>query len=547
MTSTIRPLGGPDGPAPTAIVASNARTVALARPRSRTILSLYAALGLWALAALPAFAGQLGPILVIDLAVLGGLVGLTVAARSAPASNRHAAIPSRPWLTRTLGRGSVSTVLPSAAMAVAALGVLAVVLIGIGATASSNGVTPAAASSIRALGGHWLAAAIVTPIVVAATWLVRRSGSGGPAPALAATGLALYAVELLTGLAAAGTDGSWWVVASHLWIGAAAWACLVGATTASVLEWPAREPARLASSAVVPWSVRARAYVALTKPRIIELLLVTTVPAMLLAARDIPVGPASLAWLVGWTLVGGTLAAGSANAMNCYLDRDIDELMTRTQRRPLPAHAVSPDHALLFGLALGVASFALLLVFVNLLAAVLTLLAIAFYVVIYTFLLKRSTPQNIVIGGAAGALPPVIGWAAVTGTLSAVPLLLFLIVFYWTPPHFWALSIRLRRDYAAAGVPMLPVVHGIPDTNRQILLYSILLVALTAALVPIGQMGAVYTVGAALAGAWFLREVWVLWRDGTAARAIRVYKCSITYLSVLFAVIALDAIWTLRP
>ncbi len=289
------------------------------------------------------------------------------------------------------------------------------------------------------------------------------------------------------------------------------------------------------------------AYVALTKPRIIELLLVTTVPAMLLAARDVAgMQPLHLAWLIAWTLIGGTMAAGSANAINCYVDRDIDELMSRTRRRPLPAHAIAPTSALAFGLVLGVAACALLVVTVNVLASALTLLAIAFYVVVYTILLKRSTPQNIVIGGAAGALPPMIGWAAVTNQITPASLLLFLIVFYWTPPHFWALAIRLLRDYAAAAVPMLPVVKGLAVTYRKIMLYSVILVALTVALVPVASMGIIYGAGAAILGAWFLIEAYGLWRDGTPVRAIRVYRVSITYLSALFAVIGLDALLTIR-
>ena len=237
-----------------------------------------------------------------------------------------------------------------------------------------------------------------------------------------------------------------------------------------------------------------RAYIALTKPRIIELLLVTTVPAMVLATRDLPGAVAGVNWadwgaLVFWTMIGGTLAAGSANAINCYLDRDIDLLMTRTRRRPLPAHQVDPERAVVFGLVLGVMSFVVMAWFVNLLAAFLTLLAIAFYVVVYTMLLKRTTPQNIVIGGAAGALPPVIGWAAVTGNVGLPALLLFALVFYWTPPHFWALSLRIRKDYAAAGVPMLPVVKGIPETTRQIGLYTILMVAISLVLFAVGADG----------------------------------------------------------
>ena len=295
-----------------------------------------------------------------------------------------------------------------------------------------------------------------------------------------------------------------------------------------------------------------RAYIALTKPRIIELLLVTTVPAMVLATRWLPGSGSGVDWadwgaLVFWTMIGGTLAAGSANAINCYLDRDIDLLMTRTRRRPLPAHQVEPERAVVFGIALGIISFAIMAWFVNLTAAFLTLLAIGFYVVVYTMLLKRSTPQNIVIGGAAGALPPVIGWAAVTGNVGMPAIVLFLLVFYWTPPHFWALSLRIRKDYAAAGVPMLPVVKGIPETTRQIALYTILMVAISLVLFAVGRMGAIYLGAAVVLGAIFLWQAYGLWRRGASeeastAGAIRLYKYSISYLSLLFLAVALDAL-----
>jgi len=245
---------------------------------------------------------------------------------------------------------------------------------------------------------------------------------------------------------------------------------------------------------------------------------------------------------VFFTLVGGSLAAGSANAINCYLDRDIDLLMARTRRRPLPAHAVAPEDALLFGLVLGVISFALLAVTTNLVAAFLTLLAIGFYVVVYTMLLKRSTPQNIVLGGAAGALPPLIGWAAVTGDITLPAVLLFAIVFYWTPPHFWALSLRIRGDYAAANVPMMPVVHGVPETTRQIALYAVLMVALTLVFFAVAHMGLVFLAGALVLGALFLFQAFAMWREGTDRRAVRLYKYSITYLTGLFALIVLDVI-----
>jgi protoheme IX farnesyltransferase len=291
-----------------------------------------------------------------------------------------------------------------------------------------------------------------------------------------------------------------------------------------------------------------RAYIALTKPRIIELLLVTTVPAMVLATRDVP-GMELTEWLriAVWTLVGGTLAAGAANAINQYLDRDIDERMVRTRRRPLPAQQVTPERAMVFGIVLSVISVGLMAAFVNLLAAFLTLLAIAFYVFVYTIMLKRNTPQNIVIGGAAGALPPVIGWAAVTGSVGLPALMLFLLVFYWTPPHFWALALRIRTDYASAGVPMLPVVRGIAETSRQIALYTVLLVAISLVFAVVAQMGLVYFAAAVILGAIFLFRAFRLWREGSAqeastAQAIRLYRYSISYLTLLFVAVAVDAL-----
>ena len=300
---------------------------------------------------------------------------------------------------------------------------------------------------------------------------------------------------------------------------------------------PAADAAAAPVAAHRSWRDVVRAYVALTKPRIVELLLITTIPAMVLAAKGFP--PVTL---IVWTLVGGSLAAGSANAINCYLDRDIDVLMTRTRRRPLPANEVDPAHAVVFGIVLGVISFAVLAYFVNLLSAFLALLAIAFYVVVYTMMLKRTTPQNIVIGGAAGALPPVIGWAAVTGRVEIPALLLFAVVFYWTPPHFWALALRISRDYASARVPMLPVVSGVAETGRQILLYTVLLVVVSIILWPVARMGAIYLGAAVVLGAVFLWQSVKLWRSGTGAGAIGLYRFSITYLTLLFLAIAVDAL-----
>jgi protoheme IX farnesyltransferase len=396
---------------------------------------------------------------------------------------------------------------------------------------------------------------IVAAVLVAALRLRPRTG---PIVRLAAVAAVLFPIQAVVGGLQILTGLAGWTQTLHLAFGAVIWALLVAVVAISYLE-ARTAPADVAAldlqtgaadGAGSPRSRKdtIRAYVALTKPRIIELLLVTTVPAMVLATRAVPgIQLGHWAWLTVWTLIGGTLAAGSANAINCYIDRDIDELMNRTRRRPLPAHEVDPARAVVFGLALGAVAFAVLAFFVNLLAAFLGLLAIAFYVVVYTIFLKRSTPQNIVIGGAAGALPPVIGWAAVTGNVGVPALLLFALVFYWTPPHFWALSLRIRRDYAAAGIPMLPVVRGIPETTRQIGLYTILMVAISLILFAVARMGPIYLAAAVILGALFLRQAWQLWRRGASeeestAGAIRLYRYSISYLTLLFAAIAVDAL-----
>ena len=283
------------------------------------------------------------------------------------------------------------------------------------------------------------------------------------------------------------------------------------------------------------------AYVALTKPRIIELLLVTTVPTMVLAEQGMPALSLVLA-----TLVGGALAAGSANALNCYYDRDIDAVMHRTEGRPLARHTVSPRSALVFGLVLGVLATVELALTTNLLAASLAVAAIAFYVVVYTIVLKRRTSQNIVWGGAAGCMPVLIGWSAVTGSLALAPWVLFAIIFFWTPPHYWPLAMRYRDDYAAAGVPMLPVVATETVVAGRIVAYSWVMVAVSLLLLaPVGPAGAVYGVAAVGLGAVFLREAHLLRarvRSGAEARAMRLFHWSITYLALLFLAVAVDAL-----
>ena len=419
---------------------------------------------------------------------------------------------------------------------------------------------------------HRVVAGIVAAILLVITgvvWRLVRRGriTGSPPPGgeallgLVGTATALYAVQVVVGALQIWTTLAPWAVTLHLALGAVIWSLLVGAALTSwYAARTADEPgiagpgSRQGSEEMVTTGApptrreRLSAYVALTKPRIIELLLVTTLPAMVLAWRTVDgLDPARFALLAFWTLLGGSLAAGAANAINCYLDRDIDQLMVRTRRRPLPAHAVEPEDALVFGLVLSVISFALLAVTTNLVAAFLTLLAIAFYVVVYTMLLKRSTPHNIVLGGAAGALPPVIGWAAVTGDITLPAALLFAVVFYWTPPHFWALSLRIRGDYALAGVPMLPVTHGVAETTRQIALYSILMVALTLVFFAVAHMGLVFLAGALVLGGLFLFQALAMWRDGTDRRAVRLYKYSISYLTGLFALIVVDVAFFVPP
>jgi protoheme IX farnesyltransferase len=279
-----------------------------------------------------------------------------------------------------------------------------------------------------------------------------------------------------------------------------------------------------------------RAYVGLTKPRIIELLLVTTLPVMVLAQRGLP----SLG-LVLATLVGGTLAAGSANTFNCYVDRDIDAVMLRTGRRPIVRAEVRPAEALRFGIVLGAVATLVMGLAVNWVSAALADAAILFYVFVYTLGLKRRTPSNIVIGGAAGCFPVLIGWSSVTGTVGWPAVVLFAVVFLWTPPHFWALAMRFRDDYAAAGVPMLPVVATPTVVARKIVLYSYAMVAASLVLVPLGG-GWLYAVSAVGLGAWFLVEAHLLQRRvaaGARPKPLRLFHLSITYLTLLFAAVAI--------
>ncbi|HET9064867.1 MAG TPA: heme o synthase [Gemmatimonadales bacterium] len=277
-------------------------------------------------------------------------------------------------------------------------------------------------------------------------------------------------------------------------------------------------------------------FIILTKPWIISLLLVTTIAPMFMTPAGLP----SLA-LVGWVTLGGYLMAGGANAINMWFDRDIDDLMSRTRRRPIPSGRVSAPVALTFGIAIGALAFLIFWTMVNPLSAWLALGGLLFYVLIYTMWLKRSSPQNIVIGGAAGAFPPLVGWAAMTGRLDLGALYLFAIVFYWTPPHFWALALNKTTDYGNAGVPMMPNVHGIPETKRQMLLYTLMLIPLTIMPAIIGLSGVFYGVAATLLGGRFLWLCWAIVReDGVTAKTWKLYRYSLSYLALLFVAMAVD-------
>ena len=299
-------------------------------------------------------------------------------------------------------------------------------------------------------------------------------------------------------------------------------------------------PSRLAPGGVAHGSRRTPttvvgAYVALTKPRIIELLLITTVPTMILAERGWPA-----TWLVVVTLVGGTLAAGSANAVNLSVDRDIDALMERTQSRPLVTGVIEPRNALIFAVGLQIVAFAVLWAGANLLSAVLAFAAAAFYIGVYTLWLKRTSRQNIVIGGAAGAVPVLVGWSAVQNNVTWTPIVLFIAMFLWTPPHFWALAVKYADEYRAADVPMLPSVASMAEVVRLMTWYTVALVISTLVLIPVAELGWIYGVSAVVLGAIFLFGTIALGKNPTASASMRLFGFSITYVTLLFGAMSLD-------
>ncbi len=478
--------------------------------------------------------------LALGMAMLAFLIAAYMAARFGPPLARPA-VAVGPDMTRTRARrdGYPRLILGTTLLAYALI-VTGALVAGLSADTVCRGF-PLCEGAQGALGvlqtGHRLMTVLTSVLLVGVLAQTYRTQRGPALRLMAWAVVLLFGVQSLFGLGNVFFDLATSVRLLHLACSALAWGSLVALT---MLAYATPQPRRVAVARADGETAGGRGavirlYITLAKPRIIVLLLVTTWAAMYIATPTAP--PLGL---VLWTMLGGALAAGGANAINMYLDRDIDVLMGRTARRPLPSHKLDPRHALVYGVTLGVLSFVVLTVFVNLLSAVLALAGLLFYVFIYTRLLKRTTTQNIVIGGAAGAIPPMVGWAAATGQLSLAALWLFIIVFYWTPPHFWALALVRKTDYARAGVPMLPVVMGDAEARKQILLYSVLMVALSVLLVPLHVMGLVYLALALGMGGVFIWYAVGLVRDGTHAAAWKLYKYSLLYLALLFAAMVID-------
>ncbi len=470
--------------------------------------------------------------LAMALVVLAAVVFIAERATRGPMPAAHA----RPSVTRLV--------------AVTAVAILAQMLLGSWVTGQHAGLAyadfplmdgaaiPAIAGEQQAIHFAHRAMSVLLAILVAWTAVAIHRSTDAPMARRLAVGLViLLAIQVALGGLNVVSRLSAVFVVPHLAVGAAMWGASVWLLLTTRRLRRAELPARATAREPGPADT-VRAYISLTKPRIIELLLVTTVPTMVLAHGGIP-----SIWLMTAVVIGGTLAAGGANAINMFVDRDIDDLMRRTRHRPLPSQSVSPRGALAFGVLLSVLAFAFLALAVNLLSALLAMSAIAFYVFVYTMWLKRTTPQNIVIGGAAGCVPVLVAWAAVTGEVGLPALVLFAIVFYWTPPHFWALALRYRGDYASARVPMLPVVRGEVETARQIVLYTIALIAVSLLLLPAAGMGWIYLVAALVLGGLFLSSALRLRADaGSGRAAIALFRYSISYLTLLFAAIAADAL-----
>ncbi len=379
-----------------------------------------------------------------------------------------------------------------------------------------------------------LAAAGLMGALLYRTWRTQRT----QVPVIVATTAAVvlfYAQALLGAKMVQGYPV--YLLALHGATAAATWAALVVQAAATGLAARTSEDERAEAEQLVGRKGMARDLLMLTKPIVVVLLLVTTYAGMVIGARALPSFSITL-----WTLLGGFLAAGGSGAINQYIDREDDTRMQRTQKRPIPSGRLTPGEGLAFGVGIALASFYILVAFVNLLAALLALAGIIYYVLLYSIFLKKTTVQNIVIGGGAGAIPPLVGWAAATGSLNIPSLFLFAVIFMWTPPHFWALALVRRNDYARAGVPMLPVVRGETETRWQIFLYTVELVVLTMFLPLFGLGGSVYLIGAGLLGIWLLMAAWKVWKQGGNKLAWKMYRYSSMYLAFLFVILMLDAL-----
>jgi protoheme IX farnesyltransferase len=521
----------------------------LFKAMSLAVVLLLVQIGLGAVAAqidLTAFAAVL--YLALALALLAALLAAYLGARLGPA----AAEPR-------LGARAQAALRQHRALAYGAAGLsLAVMLLG-ALAANTNAMWACLElpvcqavndlASIQLI--HRIATALMIAVLIALaaqTWRLRPERGLRLAAVWA---LALVLVEALIGLAQLvfAREGATGLVmfwrAAHLAVGAASWSSLVVLAILSrrrseigVGSWElGPKPPTPNSQLPAPSSRSAllKDYISLTKPRVITLLIFTTVAAMFIT----PAGPPPAA-LVLWTFLGGWLMSSGAHAINCYIDRDIDLLMGRTGRRPLPSNRIPAIHALILGVALGALAFIILGLLVNWLAAALALAGLVYYVFVYTLWLKRTSVSNIVIGGGAGAFPPLVGWAAATGSLTLPSLFLFAIIFYWTPPHFWALALIREQDYARAGVPMLPVVAGDGETRWQILLYTLLMFMLTIMLTPLQIMGLPYMIMALALGGLFLRYVLRLLRERTSGAAWGLYRFSLLYLALLFVAMVVD-------
>jgi protoheme IX farnesyltransferase len=467
----------------------------------------------------------------LSLLVLGGLAGASVVAFQPGVNGASLRLSYRSpfgrltWLTLA----AVFTLMVSGALVAGSRSGTAC----IGWPLCSGGLASSPAGGIALAHRAVVAVAgLLLTVLFWQAWRTQRSQT----PVLVATTAAyvLFVAQALLGARmVVGLPIS--LVVLHEATAVAVWAALVVQATAVGLAARTRQAEADEAMQVRGRKGLAKDLLMLTKPVVVLLLLVTTYAGMVIGARSWPALPLTL-----WTLLGGFMAAGGSGAVNQYIDREDDQKMQRTQKRPIPSGRLTPGEGLAFGVGLTLGSFYLMVAFVNLLAALLTLAGIIYYVLLYSIFLKKTTVQNIVIGGGAGAIPPLVGWAAATGALNIPSLFLFAVVFMWTPPHFWALALVRRKDYARAGVPMLPVVRGEKETRWQIFLYTLELVALTLLLPVFGLGGAVYAVGATMLGGWLLLAAWKVWKHGGNKIAWKMYRYSSMYLAFIFIVLMVD-------